>query len=353
MALLLPQSGSYATFADAVVDGFVAAWFAVPAPRPEFHVYDTAGDEEALRRAYDEALAQDPAIVIGPLLKESVAALARTGAPPVPVLALNFLGREDAAPDRFYQIGLSPEDEARQAADSAAAHGLRSAVALTTDDPRGARLLAAFRDRFEEIGGTVLASTTYARDGADYAGPIRDLLAITASQNRAQTLAAVLGRSVRFEPRRRQDVDVIFVTGGPDDARMILPQLRFHRAEDLPVYATAAAYDRRVQEGNRDGLRFCDVPLLIAAEPAAEVARAALALFPDRDLDHARLFALGYDVHGIAASLAQDPVEPGDRRGGVAGWFMAGADRIFHRRLACSQVVSGSLVRLDEPAPQR
>lgn len=54
-------------------------------------------------------------MVIGPLRRESVAAIAQRGPLPVPVVALNQLPADMAWVPNLYQFALAPEDEARAA----------------------------------------------------------------------------------------------------------------------------------------------------------------------------------------------------------------------------------------------
>jgi outer membrane PBP1 activator LpoA protein len=350
--LLLPQSGPYAGLSTAFVDGFFASRFAAPAPRLDVRIHDTGGGEEALRAAYDDALRQDPEVIVGPLLKPNVDVLAREGPPPVPILALNYISEGAATPQGFYEVGLAPDDEARAAAASAIAHGLVSAVVLAADDGWGDRVLEAFRAHFEALGGSIAASATFAADGSDYAGPIRDVLAITASRERSRALAATLGARPHFEVRRRQDVDVVFVAARPADARMILPQLRFYRAEDLPVYATAAAYDGRIAARTREGLMFCDVPLLLEKDAPTLAGRTALELLVHQDLDESRMFALGYDAYVLAAELAVGPLVAGSQYAGMAGRFSVETDGTLGRELACARIAGGSLEPIDGVGPR-
>ncbi len=55
-----------------------------------------------------------------------------------------------------------------------------------------------------------------------------------------RTLTAAI--KIGFEPRRRQDIDIIFLIARPLKARQLVPQFKFHRSGQLPVVATSHAY---------------------------------------------------------------------------------------------------------------
>ncbi|HEY7884272.1 MAG TPA: penicillin-binding protein activator, partial [Cellvibrionaceae bacterium] len=65
-----------------------------------------------------------------------------------------------------------------------------------------------------------------------------------------------------FEPRRRQDVDMIFLIATPAEARQIKPTLAFHYAGDVPVYATSQIYTGQISTTDSDlnGIRFNTLP---------------------------------------------------------------------------------------------
>ena len=173
-ALLLPQSGNLAAYAESVRSGFAAA--ATRAGNPaDVRVYD-AGNPGATLNAYSQAVGDGAGVVVGPLLKGDVTALSQAGGPRLPVLALNYLDVGHAAPAGFYQFGLAPEDEARAAAEDAAARGLRRALVLVAANERGARVQAAFAQRLSELGGEVRDSRTYAGEFKDWSTPISALL---------------------------------------------------------------------------------------------------------------------------------------------------------------------------------
>ena len=72
---------------------------------------------------------------------------------------------------------------------------------------------------------------------------------------------------LEFEPRRRQDIDIVFMAAFPAGARQLMPQLAFHHGADLPVHATSHVWSGVPDPANDrdlDGVVFGDMPWLAA-----------------------------------------------------------------------------------------
>src|SRR5699024_6895039 len=157
-------SGRLAAFGRAVRDGFMAAWYEQRDNRPMVRQYDTAeGEIDAL---YEAAVAEGAELVIGPLDKQQVAELQQREELLVPVLALNRSESGEAAPEHFYQFGLAPEDEALLLAETAARQRHQRALILSLSDDSSQRVVQAFAERWQELGGEVVGQL--ALDGGEH-----------------------------------------------------------------------------------------------------------------------------------------------------------------------------------------
>ncbi|MCG8434979.1 MAG: penicillin-binding protein activator [Gammaproteobacteria bacterium] len=307
IALLLPLSGRFANAATAVRDGLFAARFQSPdaSTMPEVIVFDTGGSPNQFIEKYQEAVALGVDIIIGPLTKEELAILATLESLPVTTLGLNYLDATYPYTENLYQFGLLPEDEAAQAADRVIQEGKRHGVALAPDSEWGRRMLQAFATRFEELGGTLLSTQYYLPDNPDFSTPIMRMLNIDESRIRHQNLRSVLGLNIQFEPRRRQDIDFVFLAARDREARLIRPQLRFHQAINLPVYATSHIHRLgRQNDRDLDGISFADMPWTLMPDDMSGGARAQLeTLWPNKFLRSSRLYALGFDAYRLIPVL--------------------------------------------------
>jgi outer membrane PBP1 activator LpoA protein len=337
IAVLLPESGRFGQVAAALRDGIVAAWLAdADATRPELHFYD-ASDPAALWPTLTEAVTDGNELVIGPLDKESVTQLARAGELPVPVLALNQVDTDVAPPSTLFQFALSPEDEARQVAERAWLEGLRRPAVLAVDDAWGSRIVDAFVARWQALGGTVAEQTLYDAETADHSEAIRGMLHLEASAARHQELQRVLGQRLEFEPRRRQDIDFVFLVTKPRQARLLRPQLQFHRAADLPVFATSHAWQGEIsaQEApDLEGLNLPDMPWLLIEDPQDPLARQRLReLLPAAGGPYGRLYAMGMDAYQLLPHLARLQSSTFETLDGYTGHLYVDGLNQVHRQL--------------------
>ncbi len=343
IALLLPLSGKSQAAGATVRDGFLAAWYArQPAERPEVAVHDSAADAAL---AYQRAVAEGSVAVVGPLTKEEVAAVARVADGRVPVLALNFLPDGLTAPARFYQYALSPEDEAVQVARRLVAEGRRHGIALLPAGEWGQRVLRAFEDSLAEGGGRLIAKRTYAPETADFTAPILELLGVDEAKARHRRLVQAVGQPLEFAATRRINIEFVFIAGQPQAARLIRPQLRFHYAGDLPVYATAEVYDPNPKANlDLEGVMFPDMPWMIEPDPAAVDVRNELrSAWPDRYRRRGRLYALGFDAYAALAEIRSNRQPFSRPLAGFTGELGVDEQRRLRRRLEWVQVRGGEL----------
>lgn len=316
VALLLPLNGPLADAAAAVRDGFITAYYSALAqgyPVPQVRFYDSGTDD--VISLYNQALDAGARLVIGPLDKQQVATLASVANLPVPTLSLNYV--DNGTAKNLYQFGLAPEDEARQAAEQAIVEGARLAAILYPEGEWGARVAEAFRQRFESLGGIVTTHSTYA-DNATAA--TRQLLDLGQSEARARQLNLLTSLRVEFEPRRRQDIDMIFLVAAAGQARQLKPALNFNYASDIPVFATSHVYAGTPAadiDSDLNGIRFVDVPWVLDHQSALH--QDAERVWPSGHGRYERLFALGIDAYRLHTRLAMLQSLPESFLPGVTG----------------------------------
>lgn len=348
VALLLPLSGPAKPAGVAVRDGFLGAYYA---DEPGFargqtlRIYDV--DEMGPVQAYQQAVADGAQFVVGPLLRDNVAKLARETALPVPVLALNYLQGNASGPPGFFQFALAPEDEASAAAERAIVDGFTRGVALVPNNDWGRRLLNSFATDFENRGGLLLEHRSYLPEAQDFSVEIEGVMHLTDSVQRYRRLRANLGEPLQFESRRRQDVEFIFLAADAGVARLIKPQLRFHYSGDLPVYSTSSVYalDGR-SDNDLNGLMFADAPWVIApAGTFAALPAFYLASWPETQRQ-SRLQAMGFDAYQLAPLLYDSSIGELPELAGATGRLYLDVTGRVHRRLAWARFSRGKPVAL-------
>ena len=349
IALLLPLSGTYGQAAAAVRDGFLAAYFAdrQQNSKTRIRIYDSADKSAAVPQLYARALADGAELVVGPLAKEAVSALRQSGNLTVPTLALNYSDDDGSGPANLYQFGLAPEDDAHAVAERAWLDGRTRALIITPAGEWGSRVMRAFSERWQQLGGRVVAAQTYESNGSDLSTPLRRLLNIDASEARAKALRAALQTDIKFEPRRRQDADLIFMAAFPRQARQIPAQLKFFYAGDLPLYATSHIYDGIADAGkdrDLDGILFPDMPWLLDQD--SDPLRAAIEQAWPEQTGLQRLYALGVDAYRLAPRLMSASRAPQGEIAGATGRLLVGPDHRVRRTLLWARFNKGEPVPL-------
>jgi hypothetical protein len=345
VALLLPLSGRTGAAGVTVRDGFMTAYYQMPASqRPRLRLYDTAeiSAAEAISRARDEGAD----FIVGPLTRDEVTAAADLGDARPPILALNFLPSDRAGPAGFYQFALSPEDEARAVARRIIDDGRRRGVAVVPEGDWGARVLAAFRQELEADGGVLLADVALDSTRTDWAPEITQVLRINESRAREKRLESILGTKLQFEPRRRGDLDFIFAPSPAATARLLRPQLRFHFAGDVATYATSDSFepDPAANE-DMEGLIFPDMPWMLGGDLADSVRAVARDAWPTGGPRRNRLFAFGFDAFRLSAALRAQGMNAGATGSinvaGLTGRLTIDGERRVHRQLEWAQLHNG------------
>ncbi len=344
IALLLPLSGRLSDAGEALRDGFMAAYYQQDAAtRPRLRIYD-ASDDAAL--AYRRAVADGAGFVVGPLGKENVQAVTRAADGSVPTLALNVLPDGDPLPARFYQFALAPEDEARQVAERLLASGRRVGVALAPTGEWGARVLAAFQAALAAGGGTLVASRNFQAGTTDFSEPLVAILGFDESQKRFRALSTLLG-PMQFTPRRRDDLQFVFVAGQPVQGRLVRSQLKFHYAGDLPVFSISDIYDPNpIANQDLEGVSFTDMPWMIDEDPAiSELRTSVQQLWPANARRRGRLFAMGFDSWRLVGVLKDARLPVSEPLAGMTGRLTVDAGGRVRRGLDWAIVGGNGLAR--------
>ena len=347
IALLLPLTSQYAGAAQAVEDGFMGAAAAFPDPgKPQITVYDTGSNPASVIQYYRQAEQSGAQLIVGPLGAAAVNALVQAVTLRVPTLLLSHTTQAIHAPAAdVFQFGLAPGQEARQVAQRAYINGYRHAAVLFPATAWGQRVAGDFTAYWQRLGGVVPASQGYTPGLGDYGAPVEQLLNIDQSLERRNLLQNLLHVPLKFESRRRQDIDFVFLVADAQDARLIKPQLNFHHAGSLPVYSTSYIFTGTpdpVDDRDLDGITFGDMPWLLVGSGRMAVLRARLAndqKYVNTPLD--RLYALGLDAYRLIPRLLALSTEPGSQFHGATSTLTIAADGVIHRQLVWARFEKG------------
>lgn len=317
VALLLPLSGELAPAGNAILDGFMAAYFDEPEGRPDVRVFDSGATAESALAAYQKAAADGSRRIVGPLVREQVAAIFGQAELPVPVLALNHTDDGAPPPAGSQLFGLLPDEEAAFVAELALTRGARRAAILASAEDWGLRAAQAFRAQFVQGGGVVSGEARVA------SGSIEVMAAID------QALAG--------------GADLVFIALRPQAARVAVPQLKL-RDTSRAIVATSHVYSGvtvPTLDRDLDGVVFCDAPWLFDLNSGFS-ARAALAGDLASAQGNPRLFAFGIDAFRLLGYIDWLARNPDDYLPGASGDLAVDEFGRVRRSLACLQFVDGS-----------
>lgn len=274
LALLLPLAApDFARPAEAVRLGFMAA-LKHSGEKMTVGLFTTDATNDSILAGYKQAVKLGARLVVGPMTRGGVSALAASALVSVPTLGLNRPEGNAALPPRFYTFGLALEAEAELVARNAAAERLKSAILVSAKGPLAQRSRAAFAETWARLGGVIAES--YEFDAQTDLSALRQALA----NSRA---------------------DLVFLAADTEQARAVRPFLN-HR---IAVFATSqvnSGGNGSLDNGDLNGIRFVDMPWLVQPDhPAVMVYPRPQGLADELE----RFYALGIDAFRIAAALLQ------------------------------------------------
>ncbi len=352
VAVLLPESGRLKAAGDAIRDGVMTAYLQNPGGA-EILFFTTGEDEQSAISAYFNALDAGADWIIGPLRKESVEAMLNLAGMSTPTLALNDLPEGFIPPPglagQVSAISLSQDRETATIAVHAIESGYKNAIVMAPESAWGERMAFAFEAEFLHEDRQIIAAARYLESQNDHSASLERLLKIDESKAREKQLANTLQMKLEFEPVRRQDVDVIFLAANSTQAKLIRPQLRFHEAGDIPVYATARIYSGQPDPArNQDlnGLRFPATPWQLKHPSKADIPDLASI----RRGSLGSLFALGQDAWNLLPWLGLMQKDPDFRFPGQSGFYRTANSDTLQREPAWAEFSRGRPVPLRDPA---
>lgn len=324
IALLVPLQGQLGGVGRAVKQGFVAAAEANTI-HPQIIIIDTT-KEPTIPAAYQQAVAQKAQFIVGPLLKPQVQAIASLQLN-TPVLALNYLNPDISTPPVLYQFGLSPCDEAQQAARNAWQRKHHSALIMAVNNSWGTQVSQVFADEWNSLGGEVVDRLALAQNPAALTQQIKHFL--------------------HFKPphERRTDFDVIFLASDATIGRQVKPLLKFFYAGDVPVYATASIYSGTPNarlDNDLNHIIFCSAPWALGINNPHTLLYERLQAANTPGFFHLRsYYALGIDAFHIVQQLPYLTQSASQTLYGTTGQLTLNNQRRIVRQLPCAQFRNG------------
>lgn len=344
IALLIPLSGAFENAAKAIQEGFLASYYETPGEKPNVRVYDTQKAQN-IQDLYYQAVNDGADFVVGPLTKTAVYEMSQMPSYQfkTPVIALNHHEDVKHSSADFYQFSLSPEEEAEQLAEKAWQENYRLATIVVPDNNWGKRTAGAFQNHWELLGGQI-SKVSFVDTRDDQAAAIRKLLNIDSSQDRANKIKRAIKEKVEFQPRRREDVDLIVLAAPPEQARQLKPLFEFYYANDIPVFATSSVYhgkENPKKDRDINGIVFCDMPGIIDPNQSQVLAELLNKYGHTQGDQYARLFAMGVDAYQLTLTINELKRDPRSRVQGATGLLSISSNNEIKRQLSWAQFKGG------------
>ena len=398
IALLLPLSGPAQVFADAIQQGFTAAQNGLPvaasapvtpdvtegaptdvaaapvdtapiaAPAPvaqpvatsnaQVKVYDTTTQPVAALLA--QAQQDGATLVVGPLLKPEVEQLSATPST-LNILALNQPEVSTNSPNICY-FALSPEDEARDAAQHLWSQEKRMPLLLTPRGAFGDRIAKAFAEEWQKQGGqTVLqqnfGSTAELKQAINSGAGIRltgQPVAVSNAPAAAPASVTIAGLTIPAPPVDAPvvstsvggNIDAVYIIATPAELTLIKPMIDMATSSRSKpaLFASSRSYQAGAGPDYRlemEGIQFSDIPLMAGSNPA--LMQQAAAKYAN-DYSLVRLYAMGIDAWTLSNHFAEMRQIPGFQVSGTTGDLTASADCVITRKLPWLQYRQGMVV---------
>nr|WP_314739366.1 penicillin-binding protein activator [uncultured Haemophilus sp.] len=311
VAVLLPLSGDAQILGQVVQQGFNDAR---GNDGTVVRFYDTAaGDVNSL---IAQAKQEGAGTIVGPLLKENVdTALNSPEIKDVNLLALNATPNARAIPQVCY-YGLSPEAEAKAAADRIYNDGKRNVIVSVPQGDFGQRSADTFAQRWRQLTGND-ADVRYYSSAEDAVASV-----LSAGTNQGG----------------------LYLLGSPEDVLAIKQGIDGSALKDQFAIYTSSRSNSPANDADfytaMEGVKFSEIPLL--ADPSSDEYKKSANLSAG-DFAKMRLYAMGADAWSLANKFNELSKIPGYKVSGLTGVLSAGQNCNIERSLSWLQYHNGTV----------
>ena len=315
VALLLPLSGSSRIFGNTIRQGYVdAAKFYPQEPQQNVIVLDTTS--VPMDNLIQQAQEQNVDLIVGPLLKSEVSQIKQL-APSIPVLALNKVDDGTVSANKMCFFALSPEDEAKDAADHIFAQNKQKPLLVIPQNELGKRVAQSFAKQWSQISN---GSQAYVQ----YVGNLNTLRAnINHSSGISLTGSPIAfnnddGSASMSSNGSSSGFDAIYVYASYDELTLIKPMLDMgagktigNGSSSIALYSSSKSHVANASNDfnyDMNQTEYSDIPLIINS---SEKTTAMIPSNIQKDYSLTRLYAMGIDAWRLANRFNQlDSYQP-------------------------------------------
>ena len=337
IALILPISSKYADAAIAFREGFKSHLDdRKETPQPLITVYDFGDNPDQAEEKYNQAVINGADFIVGPLGREAVNTLANRAALTVPTL---LIGKDKAnVRSNAFSLDLSRKAEARSIVAHARKRGLHTALFLYNNGQEYRDAAQEAEATWSTLGGAVADRAIIPSNVSDYSKLISRLLGLDESKKRVDDLEQTIGSPsiTGLDTRIRPDLDVIFMLTDKVTARVLKPQLDFHKAGRLPIYALNVVFNGQpdvMKDLDLEGVMFSEMPSMLDHYNSSDQTKPmVLTNMEQTRLANKRFKALGADSYLISCFLLKTNGELKLNINGASGILTLSKNNLIQRQ---------------------
>ncbi|PHM65295.1 penicillin-binding protein activator LpoA [Xenorhabdus stockiae] len=327
----------------------------VPVNHQVVKIYDT--DSQPLANLLAQAEQDGVTLVVGPLLKPQVEQLVQINTP-LNILALNKPDTTQLHPN-FCYFSLSPEDEAKSAAQHIWQQQKHNPLVLVPRSVLGSRVANAFATEWQKLGGSEVLQQSFGTVaemrqsmnrgvGIRMSGTAIPVSSPVSDDNEKQFADTTKAdkRLAVVTSTSRGPVDAVYIVATTDELTLIKPMIDMAISSRKKPALYASSRSNKADAGpdfrlEMDGMQFSDVPLLTGAN--VPLMKQAASKFGN-DYSLMRLYAMGIDAWSLANHFAQLQQASGFNMNGESGELSATNDCTIYRQLPWMQFSNGRIM---------
>ncbi|MBV1906742.1 MAG: penicillin-binding protein activator [Pseudomonadales bacterium] len=334
IALFIPLTGRLSQAGKAIREGFIAAHYHT-GMQHNIRVYDTT--TQNINSLYEQALAEQANIIVGPLQKHKLEELAQLPERRLPVLGLNNLSSDPLIHDKkqleqntqgeqveeidqiahrdvnlpgiqdnsdtpaMILFSLAVEDEAKTVAQRTLKNNMLNIALISSPDSWSQRAATEFRKHLSAEQHIV--AELMLNDVKSTTDKLGNALMVSSSMERNKKLQSVIKSTTEIMPRSRQDLDVVVAMIDGLKASALNAALKYHFAGSTPILAISQVTRQLTNAnlGQLGSIEFTELPwrlnnnLIQASLINNNIGKANRALDP--------LYAIGADAYQLIDRL--------------------------------------------------
>ena len=367
VAMLLPLSGELQSFGEEIFHGATIAaeqYRRESGERLNLVPYDTKGYPIDAARLARELAGNGTDAVVGPLTSEEAAVVSAVlNCSPLPLItpAATQAGLTLLA-DGTFQLSPNIELQGVVAAEFAMfSRHADSAAIITPTSADHLRMARAFAERFEALGGTIVATEYYRSRDRDFGQYVRDLkAALLGARPDSAVYISDTGDTLDIEAVPAA-IDCLYLPGVADQLRLLLPQIAYYTIDAFYLGSDGWGDEAIYRLGDNVTRRAVFPSPFLEQERSQEYVRFATQYDNRYGVPPERLACLGYDAVRVLTTAVQAGADTREaliaQLARINGYQGAAGPITFgeHREnieLPMYQLVNGAPVFLGRPGAQ-